>query len=146
MRSALILSWVALSSPEIYRTLRDLMDRIFCNTSVDFPMPGSPPSRISEPGTTPPPNTLLSSFDGNGMRCCSVASMSLIFWTWLRPASVGPMFFEGLAAIFSSTRVFHSPQAGQRPSHRGSRLHSYCSTRWFLSWSLPCVGIFGVLD
>jgi hypothetical protein len=28
-----------------------------CSSSVDFPIPGSPPSSISEPGTTPPPST-----------------------------------------------------------------------------------------
>ena len=28
-----------------------------CSSSVDLPMPGSPPSSTSDPGTTPPPST-----------------------------------------------------------------------------------------
>ena len=32
-----------------------------CNNSVDFPIPGSPPIRVTEPGTNPPPITLSSS-------------------------------------------------------------------------------------
>ena len=32
-----------------------------CNIRVDFPIPGSPPSKINDPGTIPPPSTLLSS-------------------------------------------------------------------------------------
>ena len=28
-----------------------------CNSKVLLPTPGSPPMRIMEPGTTPPPNT-----------------------------------------------------------------------------------------
>ena len=32
-----------------------------CNNKVDFPIPGSPPTRVTEPGTNPPPITLSSS-------------------------------------------------------------------------------------
>ena len=32
-----------------------------CNSSVDLPMPGSPPSSTIEPGTMPPPSTRSSS-------------------------------------------------------------------------------------
>ena len=28
-----------------------------CNSSVDLPTPGSPPTKMAEPGTTPPPHT-----------------------------------------------------------------------------------------
>mmetsp|Transcript_1914 Transcript_1914/g.7145 ORF Transcript_1914/g.7145 Transcript_1914/m.7145 type:complete len:251 (-) Transcript_1914:161-913(-) len=33
-----------------------------CNNIVDFPTPGSPPTKISPPGTTPPPSTRSISF------------------------------------------------------------------------------------
>ena len=60
---ALIFICLRLSSPEIYRT-SFLLSEIFlqtCKSSVDFPIPGSPPTNTSEPLTTPPPSTLSSS-------------------------------------------------------------------------------------
>jgi hypothetical protein len=32
-----------------------------CNNNVLLPIPGSPPNKISDPGTIPPPKTLLNS-------------------------------------------------------------------------------------
>ena len=45
------------SSPEIYRTRSPLFARSAdtCKSNVDFPIPGSPPINISDPGTIPPP-------------------------------------------------------------------------------------------
>ena len=44
-----------------------------CSSSVDLPMPGSPPSSTSEPGTTPPPSTRSNSSMPVGSRAlCSV--------------------------------------------------------------------------
>jgi hypothetical protein len=47
------------SSPEIYRHFSPLRAKLAaaCNKSVDLPMPGSPPTRIAEAGTSPPPST-----------------------------------------------------------------------------------------
>ncbi len=44
--------------------------------SVDLPMPGSPPIRISEPGTSPPPSTRSNSSMPVGSRSWRVASTS----------------------------------------------------------------------
>ena len=118
IRSARSLSCVGLSSPDTYSILRERMESRFCNTSVDFPTPGSPPSSTMEPFTSPPPSTRFSSLLGIGMRGSSIALMSLTargtaFSLPLRDVA------EGLvaASTFSSTMVFHSPQAGQRPVH-----------------------------
>ena len=46
------------------------------SSSVDLPMPGSPPSRISEPGTMPPPRTRSSSPMPVGRRGTSRSPMS----------------------------------------------------------------------
>ena len=45
--------------------------------------------------------------------------MLLMVWATLRPAFEGERVFDGPAATFSSTMVFHSPQEGQRPAHLG---------------------------
>ena len=50
------------SSPETYRTLPSPCTLSqSCKIKVDLPIPGSPPSRTSEPLTKPPPNTLSNS-------------------------------------------------------------------------------------
>ena len=50
------------SSPDTYNTFPSpfTLSHI-CNINVDFPIPGSPPSSINEPFTSPPPNTLSNS-------------------------------------------------------------------------------------
>ncbi len=73
------------------------------------------------PGTSPPPSTRLSSPLGNLMRGMSSALTCEIFTgaTLRRPSSVvtdtAARLFLG--ATGSSIIVFHSPQAGQRPTH-----------------------------
>src|SRR5699024_11429408 len=47
------------SSPETYN-VRNFFSAIcedVCSNRVDFPIPGSPPIKTSDPGTIPPPNT-----------------------------------------------------------------------------------------
>ena len=63
MRSARILTWAADSSPQTSRTARpEAATRSrTCRSSVDLPIPGSPPTSTSEPGTMPPPSTRSSS-------------------------------------------------------------------------------------
>lgn len=44
------------SSPDTYSTFPSPFILLHnCNIKVDFPIPGSPPSSISEPFTNPPP-------------------------------------------------------------------------------------------
>lgn len=121
MRSALILICFALSSPETYSMVRDLMESMFWSTRVDLPMPGSPPMRMMLPGTRPPPRTRLSSEEGILMRgSSSVAISDTGTGADRREDECGPGvrdFFSG--STFSSTMVFHSPHAGHRPTHFG---------------------------
>ena len=49
-----------------------------CSSSVDFPMPGSPPSSVTEPGTSPPSSTRSSSDTPVGRGAHSAASTSRI--------------------------------------------------------------------
>ena len=53
----------ALSSPETYNTLPPIAASCCetCSKRVDLPIPGSPPIKINDPGTTPPPKTRFSS-------------------------------------------------------------------------------------
>ncbi len=83
-------------------------------------MPGSPPTRIAEAGTRPPPSTRSSSAMPVGMRGGGAEVP-------LRPTKLdappaagacGPGRWRRVSAA-SSTRVFHSPQASQRPCHFG---------------------------
>ena len=99
----------------------DLMARRFWSTRVDLPMPGSPPISTNEPGTRPPPSTLLSSADGIVMRGASFAS---IWLTGLGFSAVAPRrlvvnVLDGPAVTRSSTMVFHSPHTGHLPAHLG---------------------------
>ena len=92
----------------------------FCKTSVDLPIPGSPPIRIIEPGTKPPPSTLLSSILGIGIRSSVSCEISDNLTGVEVNEEVGKRAsLEDFALTFSSTYVFHSPQAGHLPNHFG---------------------------
>src|SRR5215211_5022539 len=99
---------------------------ITCKRRVLFPTPGSPPTRTMEPGTIPPPRTLFNSptpasilpppsTTGTSLKA-SVLPATLPFCLVARSAK--PTTF--LLSRTSSTKVLHSPQSGQRPSHLGS--------------------------
>ena len=65
------------SSPVTSSTRRSrLIARSADRSSVDFPTPGSPPTRTSEAGTRPPPSTRSSSPTPVGIRAVSSASTS----------------------------------------------------------------------
>ena len=50
------------SSAETYKTFRSLASEFeVCKSIVDFPIPGSPDNKTSEPSTIPPPKTLSNS-------------------------------------------------------------------------------------
>src|SRR5262245_8317439 len=95
-----------------------------CNSSVDLPMPGSPPSKIREPGTTPPPSTRSnSSMPVDRRTPCDISTSSYSLAVEdvencenrLAPG-------EGAAGVSarSSTREFHAPHSVQRPIHLGA--------------------------
>ena len=91
-----------------------------CRRSVDFPIPGSPPTSVREPGTIPPPSTRSSSPIPVGIRSSFPVEIS-VRCTGFLPAALwlpSPWFPAGvLAAVGSSTNVFHSLHAGHWPIH-----------------------------
>ena len=86
---------------------------------MDFPIPGSPPTRTREPGTMPPPRTRLSSSRPELTRSSSSIG------TEERQTGAAAAFLSSraLPALFfstvSSTKVFHSLHPGHCPSHLG---------------------------
>ena len=98
---------------------------IVCETSVDLPIPGSPPIRTREPCTSPPPNTRFSSSSCILMRGSSSASISLSA-SGLGFCVSMPDTGRRLAGSFrtiSSTYVFHSPHDGHLPTHFGEDVY-----------------------
>src|SRR5262249_3173971 len=108
--------------------------------SVLLPIPGSPPTRMIEPATTPPPSTRSSSASPVLARCAAATSTSA--------SGRGPRAAPGLpagaqrargdlaaapalgAAVGASIAVFHAPQEGQRPNQRGSSLPHAEQKKW----------------
>src|SRR5437016_1833296 len=109
------------SSPETYRvgTPARSSRAAHCSSSVDFPIPGSPPTRTTDPGTTPPPSTKSNSGNPVSQRSRpppDTAERRVGGWadgTIRRPA-LPPNRPTG-----SSTSVFHAPHASHRPAHFG---------------------------
>src|SRR5215472_17312193 len=90
---------------------------VACVSSVDLPMPGSPPTSSTEPRTKPPPVTRSSSVMPEERRGAS----------WLLPArlssaKVRPLRLArtdtGTPLVSSSASVFHSPQDSHLPCQR----------------------------
>ncbi len=110
------------SSPLTYRARwpAAAMRAAACSRMVDLPMPGSPPTSTAEAGTMPPPSTRSSSARPVGMRAGGAEEPCRPTNSTRRPPpslAAGPGPRTGAAA--SSCRVFHSPQASQRPCHFG---------------------------
>ena len=119
MRSARNFICCTLSSPDTYRTLRWGNPRIVCNTSVDFPIPGSPPSNTNEPGTRPPPSTRFSSLSHMSIRgnsSVATSSMSTGSDCVLSPLDT---FDKGVLRTTFSVKLFHAPHEGHLPAHFG---------------------------
>src|SRR5690606_21394356 len=90
--------------------------------SVDFPMPGSPPMRIKDPGTMPPPNVRLSSLSLVTMRDSRPCSISLsLFGCAMRCVDANverrSFFPTSCFCMTSSRKVFHELHDGHFPSH-----------------------------
>ena len=125
-RRARIATWATDSSPLAYSTAapaRSAMPCSICDKSVDLPIPGSPPSRTSDPGTTPPPSTRSSSPSpvvSRPVTGSSSASATATGAARAAPPAAAPWPRTGPRAATSSTRLFHSPQPAQRPCQRPS--------------------------
>ena len=94
-----------------------------CKRSVLLPMPGSPPSNVTEPGTKPPPRTRSSSPMPVGTGSLSLGLTSPIGvaspgGTSARPAARVTNDSSGPST--SSTREFHAPHARHLPDHFGN--------------------------
>ena len=139
-RSARSRTCAADSSPEMYRTRRPAADRLpsAMPVSVLLPIPGDPPRRTSEPGTSPPPSTRSSSATPVCRRLAAGALTSRsgtgspappppvpAVGARARPRRAPPPCGRGV-----STRVFHSPQPGQRPVQAGATCPHCWQTKW----------------
>src|SRR2546425_930688 len=114
--------WSGDSSPDTYSvgTPACSSRAAHCSSSVDLPMPGSPPTSTTDPGTMPPPSTKSNS----GRPVChrsNPAAPTVDSRTGGLPDGVlllrstrPPVRPTG-----SSTSVFHAPHASQRPPHLG---------------------------
>src|SRR5918995_5762319 len=113
-----------------------------CSSSVDFPMPGSPPSSTREPGTIPPPSTRSSSpipvarravseYWTSAYSCAPVEPPGSVY-RWLSPP---PGAAGDVSGTRSSTSEFHAPHSAQRPIHFGDcPPHSWHTNRTFGSF------------
>ncbi len=118
VRPARSRTWAADSSPDTYsvRWPRRADCAATSSNSVDLPTPGSPASRITAPGTTPPPSTRSSSPIPVGRDSASIADTLAI---GVAGDDTGPAVIRAaLGAPTSATvpQAWHSPQ---RPIHRG---------------------------
>src|SRR5690625_642228 len=109
------------SSPETYNTDNcfSANEADICKRSVDFPIPGSPPIKTSDPGTTPPPSTRLNSLIDVVIRGYFSDAIAVIFSGLLvlcKPPAVS--WFALFGATYSSTSVFQLLQLGHFPIQR----------------------------
>src|SRR5690606_16218960 len=137
-RAARILSWFNDSSPEMYNVFTPPAESsaAVCRSSVDLPMPGSPPINTKEPSTTPPPRTRSNSAMPVETRCSSRTgtSLSAITAPCEGPDAAGAGFppqcpgrlldpspreasAASAGASLNSIRLSQVPQDGQRPAH-----------------------------
>src|SRR5262249_44823661 len=92
-------------------------------------MPGSPPIRMAEPGTSPPPTTRSNSAMPVARRASSAGLPLRAGSSMQRPLPpLSPLGGASVAA--SSTIAFQAPQASQRPDHFGAAApHSWQTYR-----------------
>ncbi len=113
-RVARPLTWVSDSSAEASSTSDPAAasEQSTWKSSVDLPMPGGPKSSVTEPATTPPPRTRSSSPTPVGRgRAPSVDTSRSGTGAACRAA-------RAPGRVVAGANVFHSPQLGQRPTHR----------------------------
>src|SRR5215831_12569693 len=103
-------------------------------SSVDLPMPGSPPMSSAEPGTTPPPVTRSSSARPVGMRAIWGAPLTSVSRATARPLEARAMPEPGGAVTSaSSLSVFQAPHAAHLPAQREAAEPQFWHTNWLLA-------------
>ncbi len=121
-RCARIATWAADSSPVTYSALRSAaIAACDCSSSVDLPMPGSPPINTTEPGTRPPPSTRSSSLNPELKRGVSPVRTAPRRTTSADAEPVQPPRREPGRAVSpaDSASAFQAPQSGHCPDHLG---------------------------
>src|SRR6056297_2528027 len=116
-RSARRFTCWALSSAVTYR-VGPLQPASSWSSSVLLPIPGSPPSRVTEPATRPPPSTRSSSASPVDSGSPSAAPTSPIR-TGPGRVDAGSTGSAWSPRSTSSTSVFQSPQPEHLPAHLG---------------------------
>src|SRR5580704_16655357 len=84
---------------------------------VDLPMPGSPPTRRAEPGTSPPPVTRSNSAMPVGRRWGGASSVLRSSRVMRRPFALRVAPDPSGGATPSSVMVFQPPQDSHLPDH-----------------------------
>ncbi len=146
IRAALSLTCLALSSPVTYRVRSSGQWRGICRERVDLPIPGSPPISTSEPSTRPPPRMRSTSLLFSDMRFSTDELISASgIGLCPEPGTVisAPALFFPVATV-SSTIVFHSPHAGQRPIHLGLSFPHSLQNHTLLVLTVAILEIFSV--
>ena len=116
---ALIFIWDWDSSPDIYSTFLPAHATFLetCIKSVDFPIPGSPPTRTKDPFTIPPPKTLSnSSISVENLSSCFI-SIEFILIGFESDLLITKTSFGDFFSSISSTNVFHFVHSGHFPNH-----------------------------
>src|SRR6476660_8903926 len=130
IRSARSFTCAADSSPVTYRTLWPVRANLAATSSsrVDLPTPGSPASRITAPGTTPPPSTRSSSPIPVGRDSASLAETLAI---GIAGDVTGPSVIRAaFGAPISATvpQAWHSPHRPiQRAEVQPHSEHAYAA-------------------
>src|SRR5574341_1003884 len=112
------------SSPETYNVGMPASSRraAHCSSSVDLPIPGSPPTMVSDPGTRPPPTTKSISLRPVFQRRSPSLGISASRRGVPATAS-GPRLPRRLRGLVrgasSSATVFQAPHPSHRPTHLG---------------------------
>src|SRR3972149_5447751 len=113
------------SSPDTYRTAFPCRarPRAAWRRTVDFPIPGSPPRRVAEAATTPPPIARSNSAIPHDVRNAAVSATSVRRTGREAGKSGMPERCRGEEEEeTSSTSVFHSPHPGHFPTHFGEEV------------------------
>ncbi len=112
-------TWSTDSSPETYAHFAPFKASCAaaCSSSVDLPIPGSPPTSSTEPATSPPPLTRSNSpmpvarrGTGSPTPCNDTKSIT-------RPFANALPCGDDASGAASSAMLFHAPHASQRPAH-----------------------------
>ena len=93
-------------------------DASACSSSVDLPMPGSPPTTVTDPGTRPPPSTRSSSASPVGTGATASPTASVMGRGTDGGASTAPTGPAGPTS--SSVRVPLASHAVHHPIHLGA--------------------------